>query len=274
MQPELLETLRARLRDLELDSHEAGLLPRARLAFDLRLNGESRGEIGESRWGGAPDVPDGFEWPRVGNFPMAFLAQINLADLIEDEENPFPSCGLLQFFTEFDGDDCHIALVDASVALHLATTPEKLEDTPPQHRLKIVPRADLPQWSTSDYNEVIGQMSEAEQTIYNDGFNMTEGAGDGKFAGQLLGHIAGIGHDPGEDAFVIREHGADLLYNTDKRATLDLSGAKKWRNLALLDSVMSLDFCIGDAGYYNFLIHEDDLKRLDFRRVYPNAESS
>ncbi len=34
------------------------------------------------------------------------------------------------------------------------------------------------------------------------------------------------------------------------------------------------DFLVGGAGYFSFLIHEDELQRLDFGRVYPRLEDS
>lgn len=249
-----------------MSAHEARLLPHARLAFDLHLDGEADGEIGGSRWGGGPDVPEGFEWPRLGKFPMGFVAQVNLADLIPDEENPFPSEGLLQFFADMTSDVAHVVLVGAGVPLRRADPELDTEwgEMPP-HRLRVTPRADLPQWATSDYDEVTGDMSEEQQQDYGDAFNMTEGASEGEFAGQLLGHVAGIGYDPREGAFEAREV---------EGGTSMESGARRWRNLAMFDSIRSLDFLLGDAGYFGFLIHEDDLKRLDFARVYATLQSS
>lgn len=278
MQPELLESLRARLRDAELEQYAADLLPRARLAFELRLDGPSSGERGESRWGGAPDVPAAFEWPSCGATPMGFLAQIRLADLIEDAQNPFPRRGLLLLFADMTDHTPHVVLVEDGIALQLAEVPQGETDWDKMapHRLKIVPRADLPQWATSDYEEATQNMSDDDQDAYGDNFNLHESAGQsqGEFVGHLLGHAAGIGIDPREDAFVVREHDPAWLYNSEKRGQLDLSGAKKWQNLAVFVPVMSLDFEIADAGYFGFLIHEDDLKRLDFSRVYAHLQSS
>lgn len=274
MQALLLEDLRARIAQADLSAYEAELLPHVRLAFDLHLNGASQGELGESRWGGVPDVPSGFEWPHLGSIPMAFLAQINLADLIRDEENPFPSSGLLQFFADMTDNAPRVVLVDVSQPLHPAE-PLKSEsewDEMPPHRLTITPRADLPQWATSDYNEATRNMSEDEQTGYGDAFNLTEGARPGReFAGQLLGHVAGIGYDPREGAVEGRElEGGSFEHDNPAHQ----AAAKRWRNLAMFDSIRSLDFTLGDAGYFGFLVHEDDLKKLDFSRVYAMLQSS
>src|SRR5512143_4340192 len=35
--------------------------------------------LGDSRVGGAPDVPNDFQWPEFRGQPLAFIAQLNLA---------------------------------------------------------------------------------------------------------------------------------------------------------------------------------------------------
>ena len=56
--------------------------------------------IGASKYGGQPDVPDGFEWPidKDGR-PLSLLLQINCADIAAlDKENLLPKSGMLYFF--------------------------------------------------------------------------------------------------------------------------------------------------------------------------------
>lgn len=54
---------------------------------------------GESRLGGSPDVPDGFEWPTWREKPLAFLAQLNMAELSRfSTAEPLPDTGWLLFF--------------------------------------------------------------------------------------------------------------------------------------------------------------------------------
>lgn len=54
---------------------------------------------GSSRFGGWPDLPAGAEWPRWQQRPMAFLAQINLAEAHAVEPSlRLPVAGLLSFF--------------------------------------------------------------------------------------------------------------------------------------------------------------------------------
>jgi uncharacterized protein YwqG len=55
--------------------------------------------IGASRMGGAADVPTGFEWPSWKGEPLAFIAQLNCAELprLPGYEG-LPTTGLLSFF--------------------------------------------------------------------------------------------------------------------------------------------------------------------------------
>jgi uncharacterized protein YwqG len=92
--------------------------------------------------------------------------------------------------------------------------------------------------------------------------------------GKLLGHVSGIGHDPREDAYVVREVNPEWLYNYEQHRTLDMTRAQNWHNLLEVESSISVDLTFGDAGYLQVLVHGEDLKRQDFSRVYVNLESS
>jgi uncharacterized protein YwqG len=59
--------------------------------------------LGASKFGGAPDVPEGFVWPTWNEKPLGFLAQINLEEVGPfDVEKQLPQSGLLSFFYEVD----------------------------------------------------------------------------------------------------------------------------------------------------------------------------
>lgn len=53
---------------------------------------------GRSRLGGAPDLPLGFEWPAWNGKELAFLGQLDLAEVAALEAAPLPDRGLLLFF--------------------------------------------------------------------------------------------------------------------------------------------------------------------------------
>lgn len=74
----------------------------------LKIGGTADLEIGATRFGGKPDLPDGFEWCRFSwensdgetkNRPLSFIAQFNLGEISKfDTENLLPKKGLLSFF--------------------------------------------------------------------------------------------------------------------------------------------------------------------------------
>jgi uncharacterized protein DUF1963 len=94
---------------LEL-ADEAGLGARAddvrRLArVGVRLTAwlGAPGDAGRSRLGGAPDVPPGFAWPVWNGRALAFLGQVDLADVAAVEPaTGLPPEGLLLFFFDLD----------------------------------------------------------------------------------------------------------------------------------------------------------------------------
>lgn len=56
--------------------------------------------IGASKYGGQPDVPDGFEWPTDNDsHPLSLMLQINCVDIAAmDKEGALPKSGILYFF--------------------------------------------------------------------------------------------------------------------------------------------------------------------------------
>lgn len=91
---------------------------------------------GVTRLGGRPDGPrDGsWSWPTRDGRPMAFIAQINLADVgPHDARGPLPSSGRLSFFCATDdldrGDACHLSYTDAAKRLALYPLHERSPTT-------------------------------------------------------------------------------------------------------------------------------------------------
>lgn len=77
----------------------------------LTFGGAAELSVGASRFGGAPDVPADFIWPRfrtdtfeddrVKERPLSFLAQFNCREMSAwDTEGLLPKTGLLAFFYE------------------------------------------------------------------------------------------------------------------------------------------------------------------------------
>lgn len=89
-------------------SAHAELTALLRSALVLRSTPTSDTQIalGASKFGGAPDVPEGFEWPQWKGKSLAFLAQINLSEIAPfDLEEQLPRTGVLLFFASLDEEN-------------------------------------------------------------------------------------------------------------------------------------------------------------------------
>lgn len=281
MNPELLLELRERIEATGLSAHSDAITAQARPALDLMLDGASQGKIGEHRFGGAPDLPPSIAWPRdEEGRAFVFLLQLNLAQAPAFEASPLPSSGMMWLFVGLDEpatDVAHrIVFWQGDEELQPVAPPsldEFIDDAYAEMaplRLRLEARADVPNYSTG-YGGLEDELSEEEMRALDELARHKKDC-----IGQLLGHARGIGQDPREDAFVVREVGKQFLYDYAKRQTLDMSRAHAWQNLLHLSSFSSgeVDFCVWDAGYLIFLIREDDLQKFELARVYAAVESS
>lgn len=113
------EELSALIREVGLGHIEEVLMQAARPSLRLHLHpaDEATIPVGGTKFGGAPDLPPGFEWPiwqgypesdrpryRPGEFfkqngPQEFLVQLRLEDLVTyDLGDVLPTSGMLYFF--------------------------------------------------------------------------------------------------------------------------------------------------------------------------------
>lgn len=81
---------------------------------------QSKINLGDSKFGGMPDLPENIEWPKSENEPMSFLAQINLEQISKfDINKSLPSSGILYFFianpSEYSLDHKVIYTVDSEI---------------------------------------------------------------------------------------------------------------------------------------------------------------
>lgn len=93
----------------------AAVRPAVRLCARRTVGGTA---VGASKLGGLPDLPDSLEWPTRDSAPLAFIAQLNLAELAaQDPDHRLPPAGWLYFFYDaveqpWQGDmqtECHLA---------------------------------------------------------------------------------------------------------------------------------------------------------------------
>ena len=62
--------------------------------------------VNKSKIGGKPYLPKDFIWPYYQEFPLSFLAQINLEEVNSlDKDRLLPSTGMLYFFYELETEE-------------------------------------------------------------------------------------------------------------------------------------------------------------------------
>ncbi|MDZ5453270.1 YwqG family protein [Labrys sp. ZIDIC5] len=272
------------LENVGLGAHADRILPHELPAIAILL-GTGTGDTGQSRIGGLPDLPPTLAWPHTAKGEaMEFALQLDLAEL-PPAASELPPAGMLYVFVGLDEPatniEHRILLYTGTAPLHPAALPadiafanDMFADVEP-HRLEFTEIRDFPRWATRDFSAVTRDMSEDEHDTYNEEFMWSlEPNTASPILGKLFGHAAGIGSDPREDAYVVREVNPKWLYNARERAKLDLAPARNWRHLLTIDSCMTLGLGIWDAGYLQFLQHQNDLEKLDFSRVYAAVESS
>jgi hypothetical protein len=284
-----LEPLTSLIRKQGLEEHQQTFLATVKPAIAISLAEKGQGNIGQSRIGGYPDLPVSLSWPLHPHpnhrRPLCFILQLNFSELPEFAENPLPKKGMLYLFQgEGDNDAEQLVIYQGDEPLQPTRLPEDtvfITDWYSDlvaHTLEFSLFADIPRWSSDDFEalakKLFGEDGDSEDLLNGLGGSLTDYAEN--YVGKLFGHVSGIGHDPREDAFVVREVNPDWLYKSNelRNNNVDLTKAKFWQNLLELHSDDDANVMFGDAGYLQVLIHENDLKKQDFSKVYVNLESS
>ncbi len=95
------EKLKTQLDEAGLARVSDQLLSLAKMSirFTTTKTADDEIPIGASKVGGYPDLPPNRSFPKWKGIPLAFLAQINLADIsIFKSASELPSSGLISFF--------------------------------------------------------------------------------------------------------------------------------------------------------------------------------
>ncbi len=274
-----MEHLTTLIHEYGLSAHQNDIVSSVRPAIFLRLGAAEPGQTGQSRIGGDPDLPVSLPWPKSALLDtyLSFILQINLAEAPTFQGSPLGTAGMLYLFADEAEDSAEqVVLYAGNEPLQPARLPEDASSTLDwyehlvAHRLAFELAADIPRWATEDYRALAERLGmDGEEKLGDVGTALSKDT-----VGKLLGHASGIGHDPREDAYVVREVNPEWLYNYKQRGALDMSRAKNWHNLLEVDSSRAVGLMFGDAGYLQVLIHGEDLQRRDFSRVYVNLESS
>ena len=222
---------------------------------------EDYSELGNTRFGGVPDLPFGIEWPKskYQDVLLTFLCQINLSD-IKLEKSVLPTEGILYYFLG-DVDDSEdienkVLFYDGDLS-NLKKHPEMnrenffedyyLETKP--HKGEVIYSLTLPDFLLNTFSKSkISKDEMATEKYYElctEYYSIT-----GKYTANILGYYFG------EDE--IR----------------DDSNNNNAVNLLELCSDSKVGFSFWDNGSTCFLIKQKALKSKNFSKVYCAIRSS
>lgn len=248
-----------------------------------------------SKIGGAPAVPEGFEWPYyIGKTfdedepqsrPLAFLAQINLKDVLGlDKENLLPKSGILSFFYEletmtwgFDPKDKGSAKVfyfPDDLELEAAEMPEELEELEysviPEFALNFEQHISIPGFESIEDDVDWDDFDECSSEC---GYEHDEWGDYTK----LLGYPDVIQNPMEEECETVTrgyyQGGPDDSKKITPEEKEDIKKkSEEWMLLFQMGTVTDEDndyeLMFGDCGHIYFWIRKSDLKNRDFDNIW------
>ena len=269
--------------DLRQQFDAAGLGPHTSTLLALRRPGvrlisrpstEAGLELGRSRLGGRADLPAGFEWPIFQDAPLAFVAQIDLAQVHPfDVEGVLPSRGLLSFF--YDADELGVWGFDpadrggwAVVGTPPGVPLERRDHPAGVGEYSRFPAAALSlqtevRWAPEDSFDIEQVLPTREQRhAYAAVTGQDEDAAEpDEPQHRLLGHPDPIQGDMQTECQLVT-HGlycGDPAAYTGARAEALVPGSGDWRLLLQIDSDDAAGMMWGDVGRLYYWIRHDRL---------------
>ncbi len=239
--------------------------------------------LGSTKFGGCPDLPSSFTWPRcaesiVDEYPavkdgcLGFLAQISMTDMRTTLiASRLPEKGLLSFFAyENDGFQPGVAatdvgdtrifnILDGTDELERTARPEDTEwytDPAEPCRLVMTETWDLPHWSPDEgpeeYANRMVELEEAYGEKYDDDLDDLH-----EKLSNLRYKCIGADHH--------------LLGYSIHNRTSEPSPGSDWVHLLCLSSDDNTGWNWCDGEHLSIFSHQEDLRNGTFKRVFGYA---
>lgn len=281
---------------LERRVRELRALERAaiRLHVELDDRDESEGDevpLGESRIGGAPDLPVDWPWPQGDDEPMVFVAQIQLSELRAlDAASELPAEGMLSFFYaagELREDTTVPVRVfhwSADEALERRATPAGVAVVM-AHTMAFEGESMLPGLESPFYESIADEQRvlafrralaapgnkrdvsslDPSQAIANF-IELYNGEDATRPIHRVLGYASNIQGDPYRDLEVgLRPGGYDAYREGTIEALETHRASRRWRLLLQIDASNDGELLLQqDGGYFYFWITDEALARGAF----------
>ncbi len=245
-------------------------------SVDLSFDFGAEIPCGVSKFGGKPDVPEGFVWENYNGKPLSFIAQFDLAEVTKyDTDKLLPQDGVLSFFYELEtmewGYDpktiasAKVYYFPPEKKLAPVEFPEELSEEYRLNEARIIMRRKTSYPSPSDDIEL--PLSEDESDEYFDLYDeMTPEYPDA--SSKLLGHPELIQNPIALQCELVSRgiytgSGYPEITDEIKKAAAD------WMLLFQLDSFDNEDcpLMFGDAGRIYWYIRKDDLRNKRFEKA-------
>ena len=273
----------------------------ALLMYSIRLRArsvqESELELGVSKIGGMPDLPEGTVWPEWGDMPLAFIAQIRLTDIAPfDREGALPHTGMLYFFYQeseesilfrpekqgdptpwralyYDGNPSQLWRTPApsslpSISLFRPCAVEfSTELTLPPFESPTIKRLGLTYDAFAQ--DAASERKEEAERYFELGKQISDLYGDTHLIHRLLGHPDPVQGDMQLEC-QLYSHGlswVDYRENNPKVAELEESSTD-WRLLLQIDSDNAAGMMWGDVGRIYYWIRRNALATRDFDQTW------
>lgn len=263
----------------------------AKEKIKLNIEGKAIEQVGASRFGGKPDVPEDFKWPyyygtgfkgEEKNRPLSFMCQINCSEASQfDSLGLLPNKGVLSFFYEEDssvwgysqshrGSARVYCFEDVSV-LRPADYPEDLESEwiNPVIGITMQMERSYPSVQDIQLKHIFSEEEYEEYEEYQEKYVNEEGK-----IHQLLGWPFIIQNNMTTQCELINR-GYELGGHWDDVKEEDRKEAEKyslddWILLLQLDEVETDDFYLsfGDSGLLYFYIKKGDLLNRKFDNIW------
>jgi uncharacterized protein YwqG len=230
------------------------------------------GEVGNSRFGGLPDLPAGVDYPTFTNHEgeqkgHQFIAQLNCAELAPHQAY-LPRTGMLYFFITGQEDiRARVLHVPDAATLVSAGTLSVDEDfIDDQDGLYTPYRVDAAAWisvppfySSASYALGGGALEGLEEET-----DLTEALLDDLRAAAPVEPVHAV------NSYVFKQHDTPQIEAADRMK----GRPEDFMVLLRVSSDSNPGFSFWDAGEIYFVIHKSDLARGDFSNVYSGLESS
>ena len=241
--------------------------------------------LNKSKIGGKPYLPKDFVWPYYQEFPLSFLAQINLEEVKSlDKDNLLPDKGMLYFFYELETEEwgfkpenkgCSKVFYYEDISnFELIDFPEDMEDynIVPEFKVNFKSNISYPAYEDFDIihngGKEVADNYEDFQDAYFDIYNKHMESLDSYT--KLLGYPDVIQSSMEEQCAAITKGFIGGIDSPKKYREEVIKDSKDWILLFQMDTVETSDYelMFGDSGHIYFWIKKEDLKNKNFDNVW------